>query len=118
MQYPPNVRIIRVPCAGRVDIIYILKALENGADGVYVAGCLEGDCHYLTGNLRANNRVQYVRNLLGHIGIEKGRVEMYHMSAADCSKFVEVAKEMTERIRKLGPSPLKWRGHYSRYPLL
>jgi len=107
-----------------VDVIHILKALENGADGVYLAGCLEGDCHYLTGNLRARKRVQYVKNLLKHIGIEEERVEMYNMSAADCSKFIEVAKEMTEnadcskfievakemteKIRKLGPSPVRY----------
>jgi len=107
LQYPPNMRIIRVPCTGRIDVIHILKALENGADGIYVAGCLEGNCHYLTGNLRVKKRVQCVRDLLSHIGIEKERVEMYNMSAAEGSKFVEVAKEMTERIRKLGPSPLK-----------
>lgn len=107
LQYPPNIRIIRVPCTGRVDVIHILKALENGADGVYVAGCLEGNCHYLTGNLRAKKRIQYVRDLLSHIGIEKKRVEMYNMSAAEGSKFVEVAKEMTERMRELGPNPLR-----------
>ncbi len=90
-----------------MDVIHILRALENGADGVYVAGCLEGDCHYLTGNLRARKRVQYVKNLLNYIGVEEERVEMYNMSAADCLRFAEVAKEMTERIRKLGPSPLK-----------
>lgn len=108
MQYPPNIRIIRVPCTGRVDVIHILKALENGADAVYVAGCLEGDCHYLTGNLRAKKRVEYVKNLLNHIGVEQERVEMYNMSAADCSKFVEVAREMTEKIKKLGPGPIRY----------
>jgi len=108
MQYPPNIRVIKVPCVGKVGIIYILKALENGADGVYLAGCLEGNCQYLTGNLRAKKRIQYVKNLLGHIGIEEERIDIYHISPAECSKFVEVAKEMTERIRKLGPSPIRY----------
>lgn len=108
LQYPSNIRIVRVPCTGRVDVIHILKALENGADGVYVAGCLEGNCHYLSGNLRAKERVQCVKNLLRSIEIEEERVEMYNMSAAECSKFVELTKEMTERIRKLGPSPVRY----------
>lgn len=99
--------IVRVPCTGEVDITHILEALENGADGVYLAGCLEGDCHYLTGNLKAKERVQRVKSLLTQLGIEEQRVEMYNLSAAEASRFVEVAKEMTEKIRKLGPSPLK-----------
>ncbi len=107
MQYPLNIRIIKVPCVGRVGVIHILKALENGADGVYLAGCLEGNCQYLTGNLRARKRIQYVKNLLSHIGIEEERIDMYRISPAECSKFVEVAKEMTEKIRKMGPSPLR-----------
>lgn len=108
MQYPPNIRVIKVPCVGKVGIIHILKALENGADGVYLAGCLEGNCQYLTGNLRAKKRVQYTKSLLSNIGIEEERVDMCHIPPADCSKFVEVAKEMTERIRKLGPSPVRY----------
>lgn len=109
MQYPANVKIIRVPCAGEVDATHILSALENGADGVYVAGCLEGDCHYLSGNIKAKERIQYVKNVLRGIDMEEERVEMYNMSAADSVRFVEVAIEMTERVRRLGPSPLKGR---------
>jgi len=107
LSYPSNVKIIQLPCTGKVDVLYLLKAFQRGADGVYVAGCEEGDCHFLTGNLRARKRVEYTKKILGEIGIEEDRLEMYNMSAADGPRFVEVAKEMTERIKKLGPSPLK-----------
>jgi coenzyme F420-reducing hydrogenase delta subunit len=89
-----------------VDILHLLKAIEDGADGVYIAGCLEGECHFLTGNLKARRRVNYVKKLLEEMGIEPERVEMYNMSAGDGPRFVEIAKEMTEKIRELGPSPL------------
>lgn len=95
-----------VPCTGRVDVIHLLKAIEEGADGVYVAGCLEGDCHYLNGNLKAKKRVARVKQILMDLGIEPERVEMYNLSAAQGPRFAEIAKEMTERIRALGPSPL------------
>jgi len=90
-----------------VDIIHILRALEDGADGVYVAGCLEGECHFQTGNLKAKKRVQYVKGLLRDLGIEPERVEMYNMSAAQGGRFAEVAREMVDRIKKIGPSPLR-----------
>lgn len=107
LQYPPNLRIIRVPCTGKVDILFLLNAFEEGADGVYVAGCLEGDCHFLKGNLRAKKRVALAKRLLEEIGIGGERLEMYNMSAAMGPRFAEVAREMTEKIKKLGPSPLK-----------
>jgi len=107
IQYPPNIRVIKVPCTGRVSVNHILKALESGADGVYVAGCLEGTCHFISGNLEAKKRVQYVKKLLSEIHMEPERVEMFFMSAAEGGKFANVAKEMTESIRELGPSPLK-----------
>ncbi len=103
MQYSPNVRIIRLPCTGKVDAIVLMKAFEEGADGVFVAGCLEGQCHYLEGNLRAKKRVAYVKKLLGEIGIEPQRVEMYNLSSAMGSRFAEIVEEVTERIKKLGP---------------
>lgn len=105
--YPSNVRIISVPCSGRVDVIHILKALEEGADGVYVAGCMEGECHFVNGNIRAKRRVDAVKRILGEIGMEPERVEMYNVSASDGAGFVRIAREMTERIRGLGPSPLR-----------
>jgi coenzyme F420-reducing hydrogenase delta subunit len=107
MEYPSNVKIIRVPCTGKVDALYLLKALENGVDGVYVAGCMEGDCHFLKGNIRARKRVEYVKELLEGIGINPERVAMYNLSAAQGPRFVEIAREMTEKIKALGPNPVK-----------
>ncbi len=107
LNYPTNVKIVKVPCTGRVDILLILKAFESGVDGVYLAGCLEGECHFLRGNLRAKKRVQYVKTLLEEVGLGKDRIEMYNMSSAQGQRFAEVAREMTEKIRGLGPSPVK-----------
>jgi len=107
MNYPTSVKIIRVPCTGKVDALYLLKALEDGVDGVYVAGCEEGDCHFLKGNLRAKKRVAYVKSILKELGINPGRVEMYNMSAADGPRFVDVARQFTARIKALGPSPIR-----------
>ncbi|MFP4474921.1 MAG: hydrogenase iron-sulfur subunit [Desulfatibacillaceae bacterium] len=106
LTYPSNVRIIRVPCSGKVDTIHILKAFEKGADGVYVAGCLEGDCHFKDGNIKVARRVKYARALLDEIGIGGERLEMFHMSAGMGDLFANVAREMTEKIRELGPSPV------------
>jgi len=106
LSYPSSVKVIQVPCTGRVDIIHLLKAIEDGADGVYVAGCLEGECHYLSGNLKAKKRVQYVKNVLKEIGLEPERVEMFNLSAGEGPRFAEIAREMAERIKKLGPSPV------------
>ena len=106
LSYPSSVKVIQVPCTGRVDIIHLLKAIEDGADGVYVAGCLEGECHYLSGNLKAKKRVQYVKNVLKEIGIEPERVEMFNLSAGEGPRFAEIARETAERIKKLGPSPV------------
>lgn len=105
--YPPNVKIVRVPCSGRVDAMYVMKALENGADGVYVAGCLEGDCHFKNGNIKAAQRVAYVKKLLDEIGIGGERVEMVSMSAGMGERFAQIAADFTERMRKLGPSPVR-----------
>ncbi|OGP57769.1 MAG: F420-nonreducing hydrogenase [Deltaproteobacteria bacterium RBG_13_52_11b] len=107
LNYPANIKVVKVPCTGRVDNLLILKAFESGADGVYLAGCLEGECHFLRGNLRANKRVQYVKTLLEEVGLGGNRLEMYNMSAAQGQRFAEVAREMTEKIRALGPSPIK-----------
>ena len=106
LSYPSNIKVIQVPCSGRVDIIHLLKAIEDGADGVYVAGCLEGECHFLTGNLKARKRVNYVKKVLEELGIEPERVEMFNLSAGEGPRFVEIAKEMSERIQELGPSPV------------
>jgi coenzyme F420-reducing hydrogenase delta subunit len=107
LDYPTNVKITKVPCTGRVDNLLILKAFESGVDGVYLAGCLEGECHFLKGNLRAKKRVQYIKDILEKVGLGEARLEMYNMSSAQGQRFAEVAREMTERIRALGPSPVK-----------
>ena len=106
LQYPSAVKIIRVPCTGKVDVIHLLRAMQMGADGVYVVGCLEGTCHYNEGNFRARERVGHVRMLLEEIGMEGDRVRMYNLSSGEGPTFAAYAKEMTEHIKSLGPSPL------------
>ena len=106
LTYPSNVKIVRVPCSGKVDVCHILEAFRQGADGVYVAGCLEGDCHFKNGNQRAAKRVAYARKILEEIGIEGERVEMVNMSAGMGERFARIADDMTEKIRKLGPNPV------------
>lgn len=103
LQYPPSVRIIGLPCTGKVDAIHILKAFEEGVDGVFVAGCLEGQCHYLKGNLCAKKRVAYVKRLLAEVDIEPERIEMFNLSSAMGGRFAEIVEEMTQRVKELGP---------------
>ncbi|MDR3553706.1 MAG: hydrogenase iron-sulfur subunit [Syntrophobacteraceae bacterium] len=107
LHYPANVKIIRVPCTGKVSALHMMEALRKGADGVYVAGCLEGDCHFRTGNTRATKRVEYVKKLLDEIGIGGERVEMFSMSAGMGEIFAKTASEFTEKIRRLGPNPAR-----------
>jgi F420-non-reducing hydrogenase iron-sulfur subunit len=107
LQYPPEIRIVQTPCTGRVDMVEALHAFEDGADGVMVLGCMEGDCHFLQGNLRARRRVERVKKIIAEAGLEPERIEMFNLSSAEGSKFVQYATEMTERIRRLGPSPLR-----------
>lgn len=107
LQYPPNIRVVEMTCSGNTDHRVILNAFEEGADGVYVAGCMEGDCHFLKGNFRAKLRVKAVKKLLDEIGFGSERLEFYNLSAAQGPRFAEIANEMTERIKALGPSPLK-----------
>lgn len=109
LNYPVNIKIVRIPCTGKMDPLYILKAFELGIDGVYVAGCLEGNCHFLDGNIYAKKRVEYTKGLLEETGLGARRLEMYNMSASMGGEFVRVAKEMTQRIKALGPNPLKRR---------
>jgi len=106
LSYPPNVKIVRVPCSGKVDTIHMMKALEKGADGALVAGCLEGDCHFKNGNTKATKRVAFVKKLLEEIGIEPERLAMVTMSAGMGTRFAQIASEFTEEIRKLGPNPV------------
>ncbi len=104
LQYPPNVHIIRLPCTGKVDALHIMKAFEDGADGVFVAGCLEGQCHFLEGNMRAKKKVAYVKKLLDEAAIEPERLEMFNLSSAMGGRFAEIVEEMTEKVTKLGPT--------------
>jgi F420-non-reducing hydrogenase iron-sulfur subunit len=110
IQYPPNVRIIRVMCSGSVDSMYILRALLEGADGVFVGGCHPGDCHYIDGNYKARRRMVLLQNIFETLGIEKERVWIRWISASEGQKFADTMKDMTEAIRKLGPNPIakKW----------
>ena len=110
LQYPSDVRIIQVPCTGKVDIIHLLQAFEAGADGVFVAGCLEGDCHFMEGNLFAKRRVKRVKEILDKVGLQGGRIEMFNLSAGMGGRFAEIVTEMDERVRALGPSPIRAKG--------
>ena len=107
MQYPPEIKIIMMPCTGRVDILHLLKAFEGGADVVFVAGCLEGECHYLSGNIQARKRVAKVKKDFEQMGFEPERLEMFNLSSSEGPRFVAIAKEMAERAYKLGPSPVR-----------
>jgi len=107
LDYPSNVKIIRVPCTGKVDVMHLLRAIQKGADGVYAVGCLEGTCHYNEGNFRARERIGHVQKLLTEIGLEGERVRMYNLSSGEGPTFAAYAKEMTDHIKSLGPNPLK-----------
>jgi F420-non-reducing hydrogenase iron-sulfur subunit len=107
LQYPSNVRVLRLPCTGKIEVNYILTAFEHGVDGVIVAGCLEGGCHFLEGNLRARKRVERAKGLLKEIGIEPERLDMFNLSSAEGPRFAEIVTEMSRRVKQLGPSPLR-----------
>ena len=107
LQYPDSIKIVRVPCTGKVDVQHLLRAFEKGADGAYVVGCMEGDCHYNKGNFRARKRVEQVRRILDTIGVGGKRVEMFNLSSAEAPTFVKYAREMHERILELGPNPIR-----------
>jgi coenzyme F420-reducing hydrogenase delta subunit len=107
LQYPPNVRIVRTPCTGRLEIDYYMKAFENGIDGILVAGCEEGSCHFKDGNLLAKRRVNSICTVLTEAGIEAERLRMVNVSAAAARPLVEYIKEFVETIRNLGPINVK-----------
>ena len=104
MQYPPNIRVVRVPCSGRVDPLFIMKSLQSGFDGVLVSGCHPGDCHYISGNYVARRKFATLKPLLEFIGIEPNRVQFSWISAGEGERFAMVVTKITEDIRKLGPS--------------
>lgn len=107
LSYSANVRIVRLPCTGKTDILYLLRAFEDGVDAVFVAGCKKGMCHYLEGNYNAERRVDYAKTLLDEIGIGGERLEMVFLDAADGPRFVQAVEEMARRARELGPNPLR-----------
>ena len=108
IQYPPNIRIIRVMCSGRVDPAFILEAFAKGADGVLVAGCHPpSDCHYLTGNFKAQKRLLLLRKVLSNLGLEPERLRLEWISASEGEKFATVVENMVSTLEKLGPNPLK-----------
>ncbi len=116
LSYPPNIRLIRVPCSGQVDIIHILRAFENGADGVFVGGCLPDQCHYVDGNVKAEKRVEFLKKLMKAIGLEEERLSIKFLSAAMGPEFANYANELTNKLKKLGPSPLKKQKSSSFHP--
>ncbi|MFN3308283.1 MAG: hydrogenase iron-sulfur subunit [Anaerolineales bacterium] len=107
LQYPPEVKIIQIPCTGKMDILYALQAFENGADAVMVAGCMPGDCHFLEGNYNAIRRVERTKDLLRMIGLEPQRIKMFHISSSMASQFVSAVEEMLDVVEQLGPNPLR-----------
>jgi len=107
IQYPPNLRAIRLMCSGRVDPTFILTALKRGADGVLVVGCHPGDCHYINGNLRTERRVALLKKMLSGLGLDDRRVRLEWISASEGERFAAVVKEFVEEIRALGPNPIE-----------
>ena len=113
MQYPPNLRAVRVMCTGRVDPTFVVQALADGADGVLIAGCHPGDCHYNEGNYRTMRRYPLLLKLLDQVGIDKDRVRLEWISASEGEKFARVVAGMTERLKELGP--LNWKERSEKY---
>jgi F420-non-reducing hydrogenase iron-sulfur subunit len=103
MQYPPNIRVVRVPCSGRINPLFILAALQNGADGVLVSGCHPGDCHYLSGNLVARRKFNTIRDLLAYVGVEPQRVQFSWVSASEGGRFSDLVRQVSEDVKRLGP---------------
>ncbi|UCD83492.1 MAG: hydrogenase iron-sulfur subunit [Deltaproteobacteria bacterium] len=103
LEYPANIRLIRLPCSGRIDPLFIFRAFLQGADGVLVSGCHPGDCHYTTGNYYAKRRLAIIKRLLEYIGLEPGRLRLEWISASEGQRFADVCKEFTARIKELGP---------------
>ena len=107
LSVPRNVEIVRVPCAGRIETIYLMKALEKGADGVLIFACYEENCQFLRGNLRIKGRLSYAHRILEKIGLEKERIEICHLTTNSGVKFAEIFHQKSEQLRKLGPNPGK-----------
>ena len=106
IQYPPNIRVIRVMCSGSVDSVYVNRALIEGADAVLVGGCHPGDCHYLNGNYKARRRMVLLKNILQTLGMEPERIWVKWISASEGQKFADTVNEIVEETKKLGPNPM------------
>jgi coenzyme F420-reducing hydrogenase delta subunit len=106
-QYPPDIRIVRLMCTGRVDPLFIMKAFMDGADGVLVSGCHFGDCHYLEGNYKSAKRMFLLKSVLKDLGIEDKRLRMTFVSASEGAKWAKVVEDVVKTINTLGPSPIK-----------
>lgn len=104
LQYPPNFRVIRVPCSGRISPKFILAAFREGADGVWISGCHPGDCHYIEGNYYARRKFALFKNLMEFMGLEPGRLQFSWISSAESTKFQKVAIEVIDAVKALGPS--------------
>lgn len=104
LQYPPNIRVIRIPCTGRMSPKFILEAFKRGADGVWVSGCHPGDCHYIAGNYYARRKFTLMNNLLHAVGLEPGRLHFSWVSSAEGEKFARVVKEVTAAVKAAGPN--------------
>ncbi len=104
IQYPPNVRIVRVPCTGRINPFYIMRALQEGADGVLVSGCHPGECHYISGNYHARRKFAMLKRFLGYIGVESDRTLFTWVSASEGERFAQVIKGVTAKVKELGPA--------------
>jgi len=104
IQYPPNIRVVRVPCSGRVDPLFVMKSLSAGFDGVLISGCHPGDCHYISGNYVARRRFAVLNTILEFVGVEPDRVQFSWISAGEGERFAEVVRKITEDVRELGPS--------------
>ncbi len=107
LQYPANVKLVRLPCTGKIDVRYLLAAFEQGADGVYLIACPIGTCHHVRGNERARARVEFAKKILDQIGLGSERLEIFFASGGQGATYAMKAAEMTERVRQLGPNPLR-----------
>ena len=107
LKYPSNVRSIRVMCSGRVDPVFVLDALKEGIDGVLVAGCHPGDCHYQSGNYKTNRKMKLIQRLLSDLNVDPRRVRFDYISASEGQKFADVVTEFVQTLKELGPNPLK-----------
>ena len=107
MQYPPNVRIIKTMCSGRIDPLFVLMTFLEGADAVLITGCHIGDCHYIDANYKTRNRFEFLREMMAELGIGRERLRLEWISATEGEKFADMIKETVEQIKKIGPSPLR-----------